>query len=86
MRKLLVMGSLAILALGGAGQAQAFEDSPFFGPANGSDGVYWPAYRTPEWAGREGCVRWNWQELSYYNYCASEPYRRRAKAVLRVRG
>ena len=44
---------------------------------------YWPAYE--ERVVPEGCIKWNWQQLSYYNYCPSvvDPHRTR---VLRVRG
>ena len=41
---------------------------------------YWPAYEDRQVP--EGCVRWNWQQLSYYNYCP----RGVRSQTLRVRG
>ena len=41
---------------------------------------YWPAVEVREVP--EGCIKWNWQELSYYNYCA----RGVRPNVVRVRG
>ena len=43
MQKLLSASFLAVVVFW-SGYASAFGDGPF-GPANGSDGVYWPAYR-----------------------------------------
>lgn len=51
------------------------------GPAAAySDRPYWPAYEIRDVP--EGCIRWNWQQLSYYNYCP----RLHQTKVLRVRG
>ena len=44
---------------------------------------YWPAYEYREVP--DGCIKWNWQELSYYNYCGRVVHPYRSK-VLRVRG
>jgi len=83
MQKLLLASFIAV-GVFWSGYASAFGDGPF-GPASGSDGVYWPAYRASyrAYAG-EGCVRWNWQQLSYYDYCGY--YARPSRGVVRVRG
>jgi hypothetical protein len=73
MRKLIFIGaSVALSVTLVSHQAAAVGERP-----------YWPAYEYREVP--EGCIKWNWQELSYYNYCARivHPYRSR---VLRVRG
>ena len=93
MRKLLLIGSLALMSLGSPGQRQArdyyyYEWDFWWGPANGSDAAYWPDYRSPDKvAPRDpACVRWNWQELSYYDYCRQYGYRGHPhRDVLRVR-
>ena len=84
MQKLLLASFLAV-GVFWSGYASAFGDGPF-GPASGSDGVYWPAYRASHrvYAG-EGCVRWNWQQLSYYDYCGGY-YARPSRGIVRVRG
>ena len=79
MQKLLI--SLAIAAVGLVGQSQAFAQASYW-PAYRLDAPYWPAYRSHDY--REGCVRWNWQELSYYNYCAASD--RRPLRALKARG
>ena len=43
---------------------------------------YWPASEVIEVP--EGCIKWNWQQLSYYNYCPRAV--RPAPNVVRVRG
>jgi hypothetical protein len=93
MRKFLLTGSVALMSLVSPDHGQAhdyyyYEWGSWWGPANGSDAAYWPAYRTTDAAvPREpGCVRWNWQELSYYDYCRRDGYiSRRHRDVLRVR-
>ena len=83
MRKLFVVAGLAITAVAGAGHATAADTALYWNLGNAP---YWPAYRATEWAG-ENCVRWNWQELSYYNYCGdSGRFVRPARTVVRVRG
>lgn len=83
MRKLFVVAGLAIATVVGAGQAMAADTALYWNLGNAP---YWPAYRATEWAG-ENCVRWNWQELSYYNYCGDVGrFNRPARTVVRVRG
>ena len=46
---------------------------------------YWPAYEYRQVP--EGCIKWNWQQLSYYNYCGRVyPSRSGVPGVVRVRG
>lgn len=94
MRKLLLVGNVALMLLGALGHGQArdyyyYEWDFWWGPANGSDAAYWPHYRTSDWGTQRdpACVRWNWQELSYYGYCGQGGYRahRHRDNVLRVR-
>jgi hypothetical protein len=93
MRKFLLIGSLTLMSLVSPGHSQAddyyyYEWGFWWGPANGSDAAYWPAYRTDRDAPRDPqCVRWNWQELSYYDYCGQRGYgsHRQHKGVIRVR-
>ena len=61
--------SLGILVLALSSDAEARSNRP-----------YWPAYE--DRVIPEGCVVWNWQQLSYYDYC---PRRNRGK-VVRSRG
>jgi hypothetical protein len=42
---------------------------------------YWPAFEYREVP--QGCIKWNWQQLSYYNYC---PKVYPGSRALRVRG
>jgi hypothetical protein len=88
MRKLLMIGSLAIAAVVWSSQARAFGELPFWNwPAYYPDAPYWPAYRPTERVVGEDCVRWNWQEHSYYNYCGDfGRYVPRSRSVVRVRG
>lgn len=30
---------------------------------------YWPDYREPHAVDADNCIRWNWQQHAYYNYC-----------------
>jgi hypothetical protein len=90
MRKLSIGLSLAIAMMTWCGQAQAFGEWPFW-PAYHPDAYspYWPASRTYNYRVEEGCVRWNWQEMSYYNYCPSADSvvrRPRPQRALNVRG
>ena len=93
MRKLLLVTSLAVMSLGSPGRGQAhdyyyYEWGPWWGPANGSDAAYWPHYRASAWGARDqACVRWNWQQLSYYDYCGRYGHsaRRHRDDVLRAR-
>jgi hypothetical protein len=32
---------------------------------------YWPAYRVVDRPEGADCIRWNWQERAYYDYCPS---------------
>ena len=83
MRKLFVVAGLAITTVAGAGQAKAADTALYWNLGNAP---YWPAFRATEYAG-ENCVRWNWQELSYYNYCGDAGrFVRPARTVVRVRG
>lgn len=73
MRRLAFIGaSVALSATLMSSQAAAVGERP-----------YWPAYEYREVP--EGCIKWNWQELSYYNYCPRGVHPYRSK-VLRVRG
>ena len=91
MRKGLLVASLALMTLASPGRGQAhdyyyYEWGPWWGPANGSDAAYWPNYRRVE-PRDPACVRWNWQELSYYDYCppGGRSYARRYRGdVVRV--
>ena len=84
MRKLMVTSSLVVAMVVGSGQAWAFFDWPGYGYR--TDAPYWPEYRAvaiPE----AGCVRWNWQQLSYYDYCRDwARFAPRDRRALRVRG
>ena len=75
MRKLLIGLSLAIATVIWGGEAVAQSQWQFwpYWPAYHPDAPYWPYYRPHNVPVGENCVRWNWQELSYYNYCGS-PY------------
>lgn len=90
MRKLLIIGSFAVLTA--VSSSQAFADGPYgpYGPYLSdyrTNAPYWPAYRSYDWANQAGCVRWNWQQLSYYNYCGDPgSYVRPGRGGLRVRG
>jgi len=72
MRKLIyVMASIVISTVLIPGPASAVGERP-----------YWPAIEIREVP--EGCIKWNWQELSYYNYCPRGI--RPGSKALRVRG
>jgi hypothetical protein len=88
MRKLLLISAIMTVSVAASGPTSAVAEVFFWGgPAEQSDAAYWPAYRAPERVDGPDCVKWNWQQHSYYNYCA--PLGRfipRARTVLRVRG
>lgn len=85
MRKLLVIASLGFTTGFWSGQAVAFGEAPW--PAYRPDAPYWPDYRSSPGALGADCVRWNWQEHSYYNYCGnSRHFVRPLTSVVRVRG
>ena len=83
MRPLLLAIGLLILPIGWSNQARAYDGH---WPWSSIDAPYWPDYRTPAQPVGENCVRWNWQERSYYNYCGDRGYfARPTREVLRVR-
>jgi hypothetical protein len=70
MNKVLLAISSIWLAVTGCGYADA---------STVGERPYWPAYETV--IVPDGCIRWNWQQGSFYNYCP-----RIRGPVLRVRG
>jgi len=87
MPKLLLISAIIITAVAASGRNSAFAEVFFWGgPAEQSDAAYWPAYRAPERVEGSDCVKWNWQQRSYYNYCAPLGRFIPRAIVLRVRG
>jgi hypothetical protein len=84
MRNLFLISSLLAASVIWFSPARATEEGWFWNGSADPRVRYWPAYRIWERPDGVDCIRWNWQERSYYDYCAGSD-RNRTKA-LRVRG
>jgi hypothetical protein len=85
MRNLFLISSLLVALGGWSNPARAIDEGPFWGGSADPRVRYWPAYRIRERPEGVDCIRWNWQERSYYDYCTGSAPSVRTKAILRIR-